>query len=385
MNIGAARLGDVAKLNPPTPRGLLASDTEVAVVPMAAVSEQGSMRVQEYKPANAVNAGLSYFADGDVLVAKITPCYENNKITQASIDREHAFGSTEFHVLRPQAGRLDGRYLTHFLRQDAVREAGVRRMTGSGGQRRVPRNFLEEIEIPLPPIDEQRRIAAILDQADALRLKRREALSLLKKLPHSIFARRFGSCLDNPRLFTTCKMADIIDFVGGTQPPKSTFLYEDGPDRVRFIQTRDFRTDQYKTYLPTSLAKRPFTEKDVIIGRYGPPVFQIFRGLAGTYNVALIKAVPKNGILEDFIFYLLQEEKLQNFVIANSVRTAGQSGVNLELLNNCPAYAPTTEEQILFSSEVENINNMINTQEVGMTRADALFASLQHRAFRGEL
>ena len=258
-------------------------------------------------------------------------------------------------------------------------------MTGSAGQRRVPKAFLEELRVPLPTLAEQRRIAAILTLADELRQTRRRALERLDTLSHAIFMQTFGDPAENPLGFERVSLGEIIDFVGGSQPPKSTFLYEDGPDRVRFVQIRDFRTDEYRTYVPAHLAKRPFTETDVMIGRYGPPVFQIFRGLSGTYNVALMKAAPKPGILTDFVFYLLQEQRLHSYVVANSERTAGQSGVNLRLLENYPAFKPPLALQTEFSKQISYLRSQYALQKAQLLQFEALFLSLQHRAFNGEL
>ena len=180
-------------------------------------------------------------------------------------------------------------------------------------------------------------------------------------------------------------LGDIVEFVGGAQPAKSHFLYEDGPGRVRFVQIRDFRTDKYPTFVPRALAKRPFVETDVMIGRYGPPVFQIFRGLSGTYNVALMKAKPKLHMTSDFIFYLLQEPRLHSYVVANSERTAGQSGVNLELLEKYPAYAPPAKLLADFSDRIAALKKQENASSLAGQKAEALFYALQHRAFQGEL
>ena len=266
MSANRARLGDLAYFNPPTPKGLLASDTEVAIVPMAAVSEQGRMQVHEYRAAKAVSSGLSYFSSGDVLVAKITPCYENNKIAQALVDREHAFGSTEFHVLRPDKNKIDGRYITHFLRQDAVRQLGVRRMTGSGGQRRVPRSFLEELEIPLPPLDEQRRIAAILDQADALRRKRRQAVDHLNRLNQAIFLQMFGQSDDD---------VSVFDYIDEIQSGRNLVGVDDDQGsgfrvlKISAVSRNGFRADETKP-LPPSYTPPPHhivNEGDLLFSR----------------------------------------------------------------------------------------------------------------------
>ena len=244
---------------------------------------------------------------------------------------------------------------------------------------------LKDYEIPLPPLEEQKRIAGILDQAAELCRLRTRALDKLGTLGQAIFHEMFGDPVDNPKGFPRKKLLEIVEIIGGSQPAKKHFLYDDGPGRVRFVQTRDFRTDAYKTYVPEDLAKRPFSEDDVIIGRYGPPVFQIFRGLAGTYNVALMKAQPIGEITKDFVFYLLQEPKLHGYVVANSERTAGQSGVNLDLLKDYPVYAPPVELLTDFSQRLTEVDTVTRNARRQSLEAQTLLASLQHRAFRGEL
>ncbi len=81
-----------------------------------------------------VATGHTVFRNGDLLVAKITPCFQNNKIGQAILRHEVGVGSSEFHIVRPNPDLVDARYLLHFLRQDRVRIEGEQRMTGSGGQ-----------------------------------------------------------------------------------------------------------------------------------------------------------------------------------------------------------------------------------------------------------
>ena len=145
-------------------------------------AEEAKVTLAPDRPYAEVRKGYTYFETGNVLVAKITPCFENGKIVEAVLPRELGFGSTEFHVVRPKPRMLEGRYLHHFLRQERIRVGGQRRMTGSGGQRRVPEDFFAQLANPVPPLLEQRRIAAVLDQADALRAKRREALAQLDSL-----------------------------------------------------------------------------------------------------------------------------------------------------------------------------------------------------------
>ena len=141
-------LDEVAELNPRLAE-TLAPDDEVSFVPMSAVSaETAGITEEETRSYAEVSKGYTPFVTGDVLVAKITPCFENGKIAQAQLAHRVGFGSTEFHVVRPRVDKLDARYTLHFLRHGNVRLAGERRMTGSAGQRRVPENFLAKLRNP---------------------------------------------------------------------------------------------------------------------------------------------------------------------------------------------------------------------------------------------
>lgn len=141
-------------------------------------------------------------------------------------------------------------------------------------------------------------------------------------------------------------MGDVCKFIGGSQPPKDDFIYEPRNGYVRLVQIRDFKTDDYKTYVKKESVTKFFSKDDVMIARYGPPIFQILRGLEGAYNVALMKAVPnEDKIIKDFLFYFLQNYKIQNFVVNNSQRSAGQAGVNTDLLNTYQLILPSIEIQ----------------------------------------
>ena len=103
-----------------------------------------------------------------------------------------------------------------------------------------------------------------------------------------------------------------------------------------------YKTDQYITYIPKSLAKRFCTKDDIMIGRYGPPIFQILQGIEGCYNVALMKAIPKMGNRE-FIRAFLKQKCLLHYLEGLSKRTAGQDGIQMDKLKAYPFPYPPIE------------------------------------------
>jgi len=171
------------------------------------------------------------------------------------------------------------------------------------------------------------------------------------------------------------QVKDICGFVGGSQPPKSSFIYEPREGYVRLIQTRDYKSNDFPTYIPIDSTKKFCDKNDIMIGRYGPPVFQILRGLEGAYNVALMKAVPKKEIDRDFLYYFLKQDSVFKYVDKLSARTGGQTGVDLVSLNQYPVRIPEKiENQKLLVASLKvvdkkiELNNQINAELESMTR-----------------
>lgn len=166
-------------------------------------------------------------------------------------------------------------------------------------------------------------------------------------------------------------IGDLIKFSGGSQPPQKVFLFEGKEGYIRLIQTRDYRTDNYKTFIPTHLAKKFCNQDDIMIGRYGPPVFQIFRGLIGAYNVALIKASPSEKVDKNYCYYFLSRPELRLYIESLSQRSGGQTGVDIDKLNDHPFPLPHITEQRaiahilgLMDSAINQNNQLIAQKEL---------------------
>jgi type I restriction enzyme S subunit len=160
-----APLPTVASINPP--KGKIQANASVMAhfVPMACVTEEfGGIDVSTTRPLNEVIKGYTAFVEGDVLFAKITPCMENGKIAVVPpLSFGLGFGSTEFHVLRATEAVLP-KWIAHFLSQTTSRRNAQRSMTGSAGQLRVPALWLSEQLFPIPPLPEQNRIVAKIEE-----------------------------------------------------------------------------------------------------------------------------------------------------------------------------------------------------------------------------
>lgn len=169
---GLVSLGEFCLLNPQKSElHNISDDTEVSFLPMSSVSENGELTLSERKLYRDVKSGFSYFAEGDVLFAKITPCMENGKGAVAhGLCNNIGFGSTEFHVLRAKTSVCNPYWLYELLSLKQFRKIAEQNMTGSAGQKRVPAKFLQNFKLSLPPIELQNEYVSISRQIDKSKL-----------------------------------------------------------------------------------------------------------------------------------------------------------------------------------------------------------------------
>ena len=181
------KLGDCCELNPRRPNLDIEDTDNVSFVPMPSVSENGFLQDVADEEYGKVKKGFTYFENGDVLFAKITPCMENGKGAIAEgLTNNIGMGSTEFHVLRPIEGVSSPYWLLALTRLPIFRERASKNMTGTGGQKRVPANYLENFMVGLPPIEEQNRYENIYKQANKSGFKLRKSVDAIDKVIKSL-------------------------------------------------------------------------------------------------------------------------------------------------------------------------------------------------------
>ena len=188
----------------------------------------------------------------------------------------------------------------------------------------------------------------------------------------------------------TKKLGDVCDFEGGSQPPKSQFIYEQKPGYVRFLQIRDFGSDKNITYIPEAKKNRLCKKEDILIGRYGASVGKILTNKAGSYNVALMKTIPNLDLLERSWFYhFLISDEFQSRLMNVASRSA-QDGFSKEDIFNFPVPVPPLPEQQrivgILDEAFEGIATAKANAEKNLQNARALFESHLHSVFsqRGE-
>jgi len=224
-NLPSVQLNEICGINPRVEKGLN-GEKDCSFIPMKYVDDSfGIIRNQEERKMATVQKGYTSFREGDVLFAKITPCMENGKCAIAkNLVNQIGFGSTEFHVVRPGESVI-AEWVFFYLRQERVRQDLERKMTGSAGQKRVPSAALQELEIPLPPLEEQKRTVAIARKCDRLRRTRRFTQQLSDTYLQSAFLEIFGEYLDD---FPSTSLGEVVTITGGGTPSRDVPEYFEG-------------------------------------------------------------------------------------------------------------------------------------------------------------
>lgn len=399
MSSRVAILSEVCEVNPKTPK-ITDDDAAVSFLPMSAVSENGYIDFEEERRLAEVKKGYTYFERGDVLVAKITPCFENGKATETrDMKNKIGFGSTEFHVLRASE-ELHPRYLFYFVWNERFRYSVAKGMTGSAGQKRVPADLLKRTEIPLPPLNEQRRIAAILDKADSLRQKRKHAIALLDGLTQSIFLEMFGDLTASSNKFDAGVVGDwVADFSTGKN------LAPD-PDNTN--------ASSYRVLKVSAVTKGVFdpSESKPLHRNYRPPESHIVQdgdllfSRANTAQLvgatALVRGKFESLVLPDkiwrfewqptnepnpiFVRGLFSTPKFRNEISKRATGTSGSmKNISKQKVLGIPVQMPPRNLQDRYAAQAERTQRAVENMIEQASGFDQSFTSLQHRAFAGEL
>jgi type I restriction enzyme S subunit len=244
------------------------------------------------------------------------------------------------------------------------------------------------IKIPLPPLPEQRRIAEILDKADVLRAKRRAALVQLDTLTQSIFLDIFGDPATNPKGWPVDALRSIAETTSGGTPRRDVDGYFGGA--IPWVKSGELH-QAVVSATEESLTERGLAESSaklmplgtVLVAMYGATVGAVaILGVEAATNQAVCCISPSHTLTSEYLAHLLR--KMAPSLLAKRVGGA-QPNLSQELLRNLRIPVPPREVQRDFGQRLAVVAGLGRELETATARTDALFASLQHRAFRGEL
>ncbi|MCF7843304.1 N-6 DNA methylase [Candidatus Gracilibacteria bacterium] len=283
------------------------------------------------------------FKAGDIFICLASGSKDHiGKVAYIKEDTDFYFGGF-MGAVRIKNGTIDSRFLFSLLKDQKFNDF-LRQEISGANINNLNSGILSRYKIPLPPLDVQEKIVAEIDSYQNIITGAKQITNNWKPL------------IDIDPTWEKVKLGTVCGYAGGTQPPKSTFVDNPKEGYVRLLQIRDYKSDKNATYISTSVRHKTCNENDIMIGRYGPPVFQILRGKAGAYNVALMKCLPDNSkITNDWLYYFLVSDSVQEKIISLSGRVR-QSGVNPADLDELVIPLPVLEiqKQIVERVKVEH-------------------------------
>lgn len=332
---------------------------------------------------------------GDVLISRIVPHIRRVWVVGPSRGRRK-LGSSEWIVFRTGA---HPEYMRHLLASDQVHSQFMRTVSGVGGSLlRARPALVAKIKVPLPPIEEQRRIAAVLDQADELRAKRRAALDLLDTLTESIFLDMFGDPTTNPQAWVSGEpLGEIAEISSGITKGRRL---RDQPTRsvpylaVANVQDAELRLDPIKLIDATDaeIGRYRLLDGDLVLTEGGDPD-KLGRGTI--WRGELAECIHQNHIFRvrlhdssfdpEFVSRLLGSRRGRQYFLRSAKQTTGIASINKTQLCAFPMLSPPLELQRKFAKCLREREVLLAGTLRPAAVLDSLFASLQQRAFRGEL
>ncbi len=354
-------------------------------------SDTGRVLAKLMVPAEKLGPSTYPFDAGTVLYSKLRPYL--NKVVVAD---QSGVATTELVSLRCDPEKLLPHYLAHFLRSPEFLQFANIVVAGAKMPRMVMSEFWD-YKIPLPHLPEQRRIAAILDQADALRAKRREALAQLDSLTQSIFVEMFGDPVTNPKGWPCFQLGEIIE--SGPQ----NGLYK--PSTEYGSGTPILRIDAFYGGVVTKLASlkrvRLSVDEVSLFGLHaGDIVINRVNSLDYLGKSALIPSLSEPTVFESnmmrfavqtdivepiYLVHLLQTTFIKGQILASAKNAVNQSSINQTDVKSLSINLPSITLQRCFSLRSKSVESLRIQHLAASAELDSLFSSLQHRAFRGEL
>ncbi len=297
------------------------------------------------------------------------------------VDFPFCMGADGVKVLRPKI-EADVKYLYHYLRQLRLTEGGYDRHF----------KYLKRSSIVLPPLSEQRRLAEILDKADALRAKRRLAIAQLDTLTQSIFVDMFGDPATNPKGWPRMELQDLFDIArGGSPRPIDDFITE-ADDGINWIMIGDatgsgkYITNTKKRIKPEGASRsRAVKPGDFLLTNsmsFGRPY--IMR-TSGYIHDGWLVLSPRMTEFEPDYFYTLLGSRAVFAEFERRAPGATVKNLNIDLVRTVAVPVAPVGKQKEFASTIAAIERATSPLKTSLLELERLFASLQHRAFRGEL
>jgi len=295
-------------------------------------------------------------------------------------------------VIRPSAAALDSRFLYH-VTQSVDFQVQLDRASNKSSQAGVYLGKLAEVTVPLPPLPEQRRIAAILDKADALRTKRREALAQLNRLAQSIFVEMFGDPATNAKGWPVSTLGDLLESATYGTSEKSGASGQFPVLRMNNI-TRTGEMDlsdlKYMDLDAAECARYLVRAGDILFNRTNSAelvgktaIFRQPEPMAYAGYLIRLRANADND--PEYLAGFMNTPYAKRVLRGMCKSIIGMANINATEVQGIRVARPPLALQTRFRERIGSLNHVKASHRTSLAEQDRLFTSLQHRAFRGEL
>ncbi|WP_319780046.1 restriction endonuclease subunit S [Maridesulfovibrio sp.] len=352
-------------------------------------SGSGLIISKKYVSSSDVGSSTICFDDRHVLYSKLRP-----NLNKVVVPDQCGIATSELIPMCPDHTRLDRQYLAHFLRSPEFVWWAVNRVSGAKMPRVVMKCFWEK-EIPLPPLNEQKRIAAILDKADVIRRKRQQAIEKADEFLRSVFLDMFGDPVLNPKGWEVCQLEEHIDFLTSGSRGWAKYYSNAGEKFIRIQNVKNgllnFDDIQHVNAPDTKEAIRTKVEADDLLisitadlGRTA--VVDDASASDGAYinqHLALVRL--KSDVNPDFLSAFIESAggKTQ-FKRMN--QNGVKAGLNFAAIKSFNFYSPPIDLQNKYSKIKKHVHSVYSAKlNKSQRKAEEQFSSLQQKAFKGEL
>lgn len=361
---------------------------EVSFIPMQGISDDGKIDLSDVRICGDVKKGYTSFEEDDVLFAKITPCMENGKGAIArGLTNRIGFGSSEFHVLRPNTSMVTSEWLYFLTSWTLFRRDAEKHMTGSAGQKRVPKKYLEDYEVNLPSLREQEQQTNVLSCLRRVIDLRKNELQHLDNLIKARFVEMFGDMIINPNNWDKLSLGELCDVRDGTHD--SPQYYGDGYPLVTSKNVTDGKIDITNCNFISEEDYKKINQRSKVdigdilmpmIGTVGNPVIVDIEPNFAIKNVALIKFKSDSRVLNSFVKILLESDYFDNAVISK-IRGGTQKFISLGDIRKLDICLPPLEVQISFEKFIKQVDKSKVAVQKALDEAQLLFDSLMQEYF----
>ena len=392
------KLGEICEINSRKPKEIVRDDSApTTFIPMDAVNAiEGKADTQRTRPYEELNRGYTYFVEGDVLFAKITPCMQNGKHFIASgLLGGIGFASTEFHVLRPD-GSVIAAWVHFYLRQTHVLEEATYHFTGAVGQQRVPASFLKMLKIPLPPLPEQKRIVAELNSKMAAVEKARTAaeaeLEAINALPAAFLRQALFAKKSPPQGWRQVKLGNVCTEDRHTIDGKS-FEASKLPylslENIESLSGRIILNSNSNTNILGISNCFYFGPGHVLYGKLRPYLNKVaLPDFSGRCTTEAIPLLSNSEIDRQFLALILRRPETVDWVMAESIGSR-MPRANIKHLMRLEIPLPPLSEQKRIVAELNTKIAAVEKAQIAagaeLEAINALPAAFLCQAFRGEL